>query len=59
MLEEEDTDDDDDDEEEEEEEEERMDENIESGQKQLYREEFYSSLYHDFLRGKDTEFDYG
>ncbi|XP_066969903.1 coiled-coil domain-containing protein 97-like [Macrobrachium rosenbergii] len=54
MLEEEDTD-----EEVEEEDDERMEEAIESGEKQLFREEFYSSLYHRFLRGNDTEFDYG
>ncbi|XP_027226150.1 coiled-coil domain-containing protein 97 [Penaeus vannamei] len=51
----------DEDEEEEEEEEEEMDmeTQVESGEKQLLKEEFYSSAYLNFLNGKDEEFDYG
>ncbi|XP_068244165.1 coiled-coil domain-containing protein 97-like [Palaemon carinicauda] len=54
MFEEEDSD-----EEIEEEEDERMEEPIDTGKKQLLREEFYSSLYHRFLKGNDPDFDYG
>ncbi|XP_063613532.1 coiled-coil domain-containing protein 97-like [Penaeus indicus] len=49
------------DEDDEEEEEEEMDTGmeVESGEKQLLKEEFYSSAYLNFLNGKDEEFDYG
>ncbi|KAK8737838.1 hypothetical protein OTU49_004266 [Cherax quadricarinatus] len=32
---------------------------VESRKKQLFKEEFYSVGYHNFLRGKDEDFDYG
>ncbi|XP_037791745.1 coiled-coil domain-containing protein 97-like [Penaeus monodon] len=50
---------DEDDDEEEEEEEMDMEMQVESGEKQLLKEEFYSSAYLNFLNGKDEEFDYG
>lgn len=53
MLEEEDTD-----EEEESDEDEEMDSAIDSREKQMFKEEFYSAGYSNFLRGQNKDFDY-
>ncbi|XP_042882021.1 coiled-coil domain-containing protein 97-like [Penaeus japonicus] len=59
MFEEEEDEDEEKEEDEEGEEEMDMETEVESGEKQLLKEEFYSSAYLNFLNGKDEEFDYG